>query len=164
MEEKEKTLRAELQDLDAKLQDPAVFSDKNYPRLAKRKAELDELIGLFDEQTKLHKLFEDTNELGDSGDPDIAEMANAEMKSINRRLLEVAAAIKDRLTPQDPNNDRDVIMEIRAAAGGDEASLFAGDLYRMYARWAENHGFKLELLNESPSESGGFKEITFAVR
>ena len=68
------------------------------------------------------------------------------------------------MTPQDPNNDRDVIIEIRAAAGGDESSLFAGELYRMYAKWSENHDFKLELLNESPNEVGGFKEITFAVR
>jgi peptide chain release factor 1 len=67
------------------------------------------------------------------------------------------------LTPKDPNDDRDVIMEIRAAAGGDESSLFAGELYRMYARWAENHNYKIELISESPNEVGGFKEITFSV-
>ncbi|HVI60795.1 MAG TPA: peptide chain release factor 1, partial [Candidatus Saccharimonadales bacterium] len=72
--------------------------------------------------------------------------------------------LAEALTPTDPNNGRDVIIEIRAAAGGDESSLFAGELYRMYARWAENHNYKVELISESPNEVGGFKEITFAVR
>jgi peptide chain release factor 1 len=70
----------------------------------------------------------------------------------------------DALTPRDPNNERDVIMEIRGAAGGDESSLFAGELYRMYNRWCEDHSYKIELLSESPNEVGGFKEITFAIR
>jgi peptide chain release factor 1 len=68
------------------------------------------------------------------------------------------------LTPKDPNDEKDAIVEIRAAAGGDEASLFAADLFRMYSRWIERHGYKVELLSESPSEVGGFKEIVFAVR
>jgi peptide chain release factor 1 len=72
--------------------------------------------------------------------------------------------LTEKLSPKDPNNDRDVIMEIRSAAGGDESSLFVGELYRMYARWAEMHHYKLELISESPNEVGGYKEIIFAVR
>ena len=76
----------------------------------------------------------------------------------------IEARIAEELVPQDPNNDRDVIIEIRAAAGGDEASLFAAELYRMYNRWAENHGYKIEHINDSPNEVGGFKEVIFSVR
>ncbi len=94
----------------------------------------------------------------------MAEMAGKSWRSWkanrSRRDSKLAAA----LTPQDPNDERDVIIEVRAAAGGDESSLFAGELYRMYSRWSEKHDYKLELISESPSEAGGFKEIVFAVR
>jgi peptide chain release factor 1 len=74
------------------------------------------------------------------------------------------ATLAELLSPKDPNDERDAIVEIRGAAGGDEASLFAGDLYRMYTRWSENKNFKVEIISESPSEVGGFKEVVFAVR
>ena len=75
----------------------------------------------------------------------------------------MTTTLTDLVSPKDPNNERNVIIEIRAAAGGDESSLFAGELFRMYTRWAENHDYKYELINESPNEVGGFKEITFSV-
>ena len=160
---REETLRQELEQLDSQLQDPAIYSDQNYPKLARRQNELKELIDLFDEQEKLNKLSAETLELAKDEDADMAALANAELKTISRRSFEVQARIEAMLTPKDPNDEKDVIIEIRAAAGGDEASLFAAELYQMYARWAERHGFKLELVSESPSEVGGFKEIIFAI-
>ncbi len=91
-------------------------------------------------------------------------MAHLELGELQAKIAKTEDQLIEILTPQDPNNDRDVIIEIRAAAGGDESSLFAGELYRMYARWAENHSYKTELISESPNEVGGYKEIVFAVR
>ncbi|HSX45434.1 MAG TPA: peptide chain release factor 1 [Candidatus Saccharimonadia bacterium] len=164
MKEKEKALRAELADLDAKLQDPAIYSDSSYPRLAKRKSELDDVVSLFNEKVRLTNDKNAAKDLADGSDAEIAEMARQELTELGSKLAGIEEKLLEALTPRDPNNNRDVIIEVRAAAGGDESSLFAGELYRMYARWAESHNFKVELLNESPNEVGGFKEITFAVR
>jgi peptide chain release factor 1 len=164
MEQKEQALRTELTELDTKLQDPAIFSDKNYPKIAKRKSELDALVALFDERQKLADDKAAAEELLNGSDPELKSMAELELEELDGKITTNEEKLVEALTPQDPNNDRDVIIEIRAAAGGDESALFAGELYRMYARWAEKHNFKLELLSESPSESGGFKEIVFAVR
>jgi peptide chain release factor 1 len=163
MQEKEQALRAELEELDAKLQDPAIFSDAAYPKLAKRKSKLDDIISLFDERNKLKEDKSAAEELKNSSDAEMREMAESELADLEKRAAINEEKLIEILTPQDPNNERDVIIEIRAAAGGDESSLFAGELYRMYARWAENHGYKIELLNESPSDAGGFKEISFGV-
>jgi peptide chain release factor 1 len=164
MEEKERTLRAELAELDAKLQDPAIYSAKNYPTLARHRAELEEVIVLFDEKQKLAKDKAAAEELKKNADAELQEMATQELADLEKQIAANEEALITALTPQDPNNDRDVIVEIRAAAGGNESSLFAGELYRMYNRWAEKHDYKLELISESPSEAGGFKEIVFAVR
>ena len=164
MDKKEQTLRAELAELDQQLTDPAIYADKNYPKLAKRKSQLDEIVGLFEEKARLLSAQRDSEELKESSDNELAQMAAAELEELAIKLSSVDEKLIEVLTPQDPNNDRDVIIEIRAAAGGDESSLFAGELYRMYVRWAETHDYKVELLNESPNEVGGFKEITFAVR
>jgi peptide chain release factor 1 len=85
------------------------------------------------------------------------------VKELDEHLSEFETQLNDLLTPKDPNDVKNVIMEIRAAAGGDEASLFAGDLFRMYSRWAERHAYKIELDSESPNETGGFKEIIFEI-
>lgn len=164
MEQKEQQLRDELAELDIKLQDPAIYADKNYPRLAKRKSELESVIALFDEKARLAKDKAAAEELRGSADAELQQMAAAELEELETKIAANETALLGVLTPQDPNNDRDVIIEIRAAAGGDESSLFAGELYRMYARWAESHDYKIELISESPNEVGGFKEITFAVR
>ncbi|HEX4774809.1 MAG TPA: peptide chain release factor 1 [Candidatus Saccharimonadales bacterium] len=164
MNEKERVLRSELEELDAKLQDPAIYSDASYPKLARRKNQLDEILSLFDERKKLAEDKAAAEELKNSSDAEMRDMALRELEELELKLAAVNEKLVEALTPRDPNNDRDVIIEIRAAAGGDESSLFAGELYRMYARWAESHNFKIELLNESPNEVGGFKEITFAVR
>lgn len=164
MEAKEQQLRIEQQELDAKLADPSVYSDPAYPKLAKRKSAVDDLLALFDAKSKLTADKVSAAELLQGGDTEIQEMARLEIDELNKQLKVTEDQLIVALTPTDPNNDRDVIFEIRAAAGGDEASLFAGELYRMYARWAEVHNFKIELLTESANEVGGFKDVTFALR
>lgn len=170
MDQKEAILRSELVTLEARLQDPTVFSDKAYPKLAKRRNDLEHIVSLFDERAKLLKDKAEAERLIQEGAAadggfasELADIAKDELLSLIPQLDNNERRLVKALTPQDPNNDRDVIMEIRAAAGGDESSLFAGELYRMYARWAETHGLKLELVSESPSEAGGFKEIIFGI-
>ena len=164
MDSKEQAFRQEQQDLEAKLQDPSIYSDPSYPKLAKRKSQLDDILTLFDEKKKLADDKAAAEELRSSSDSEMRQMAEMELDELAAKIANNDAKLLEVLTPQDPNNERDVIMEIRAAAGGDESSLFAAELYRMYVRWSETHGFKVELLSESPSETGGFKEITFAIR
>jgi peptide chain release factor 1 len=164
MKNKEKQLQDELAELETKLRDPQIYADKDYPRLAKRQKELAATIKLFKAKHQREEQLKSAQELVNNSDPEIAALAREEVEQRERELKVIDISIAENLTPQDPSNDRDVIIEIRAAAGGDESSLFAGELYRMYARWAEIHNFKVEFLNESPSDAGGFKEITFAVR
>ncbi|HWB39060.1 MAG TPA: peptide chain release factor 1 [Candidatus Saccharimonadales bacterium] len=161
MDAKEQQLRSELQQLEAKLADPAIYSDSAYPKLAKRKSQLEDLIALFDEKATVSKQIAEAEEL--LKDSDMAEIAQAELESLQERRTKNEERLLEALTPQDPNNERDVIIEIRAAAGGDESSLFAGELFRMYSRWAEANNYKIELVSESPSEAGGYKEISFGV-
>lgn len=162
MEAKEQTLRAEYAELQQKMQDPAIFSDPSYPKLAKRQAFLENVTHLFDEKHRLADEIAQSKELISEGG-DLAELASAELEALEAAQTTNTEALELALTPKDPNDEKDAIIEIRAAAGGDESALFAGDLYRMYARWAEAHNFKTELVNESPSEAGGYKEIVFEV-
>jgi peptide chain release factor 1 len=164
MEQKEQQLRTELTELDTRLEDPAIYSDKSYPKLAKRKSELEALVALFDTLVRLKKNKAEAEALLDGADSEMKELAEYEIAAADKGISDNEEKLRELLTPQDPNNERDVIIEIRGAAGGDESALFAGDLYRMYIRWCEAHGFKTELISESPSEAGGFKEIIFAVR
>jgi peptide chain release factor 1 len=164
MEQKEQNLRAELAELAVKLQDPAIFSDKSYPKLAKQQAKLERTVALFDEKHALAKAKNEAEDMVSSGDAELTELAKSELTELTPKITANDEALNEALTPKDPNNERDVIIEIRAAAGGDESALFAGELYRMYIRWTETHNFKTELISESPSDAGGYKEIIFAVR
>ncbi len=157
----EAELRQELTDLQAKLRDPSIYSDPAYPKLAKRQSELEEIVGLFDKKAELIKSRSQAEEL--LSDPDMAELAKTEIENATRDLEKVEADLTEALVPKDPNDERDAIIEIRAAAGGDEASLFAGELYRMYLKWAEKNGYKTELLSDSSNETGGYKEVIFKI-
>lgn len=163
MEQKEQALRTELTTLASRLDDPTIFSSKEYPKLAKRRTELEYVIGLFEEHTELLKDQAGAAALSQTSDEEMVELAQEELQEISEKLAVNNAKLQEALSPKDPNDDRDVVMEIRAAAGGDEASLFAGDLYRMYVRWAERHRYKVELIDEAPSEVGGYKEIIFSI-
>jgi peptide chain release factor 1 len=164
MENKEQELRNELELLQKQLQDPGVYSSPDYPKLAKRQGHLQAIITLLDEKHALLEQKESTQRLIDNEEHELAVLAKMELEQLNEQIAVNETALAKALTPKNPNDERDAIIEIRAAAGGDEAGLFASELYRMYARWAENHGYKIELISESPSEAGGFKEVIFAIR
>ena len=164
MDQKEDKFHQELVQLQRILQDSAIFSSKEYPKLAKRLKELEEIIDHFDKIATLQSQLTEARELAGSSDQQMAGLAATEIDAINTQLDDNNALLTNLLTPKDPNDDRDVIVEIRGAAGGDESSLFAGELYRMYIRWCETHGYKTELISESPNEVGGFKEVIFAAR
>lgn len=163
MQEKEQALRNEYKELRTKMEDPSIYSDPSYPKLAKRQKYLEDTLTLFGKSTKLENDLNAAKEMIEAGG-ELAELAQAEIEEIEKAQTTNAEALEEALTPKDPNNDRDVIVEIRAAAGGDESSLFAAELYRMYVRWAEDHGYKVEHFGESANDSGGFKEVSFAVR
>ena len=135
MDEKEKQLRAELTDLQKKLAEPDIYSDPIYPKLAKRQAKLEAIIGLFDKKARLVEAHTQATSLA-SGNDELAELAREELAETEAALLSVDEQLAEALTPKDPNDEKDIIVEIRAGAGGDEASLFAAELYRMYTRWA----------------------------
>ena len=164
MDQKEQSLRDEFVGLQEQMQDPSIFSDPKYPKLARRASKLENIIGLFDERASLAAAKAQADELVASGDSEMSELAADELAELEPKIAANEAALSEELTPKDPNDEKDVIIEIRAAAGGDEASLFAGELYRMYIRWAETHDYKTELVSESPSAAGGFKEIIFSLR
>ena len=162
MEQQEQNLRAEYEELQQKLQAPDIYASKDYPKLAKRQAELERIVGLFDELKKIEKQKEEALHIVNN-DSELAEMASSELYDLNIQEKSIRMNLESQLIPKDPNDERNAVVEIRAAAGGDEAALFAGDLFRMYSRWCEKHGFKTELISESPAEGGGFKEVIFMV-
>ncbi len=131
---------------------------------SRRASTVAETLALFDEKNTLASQRADAEELSQGSDAELAELAQAELPELDVKIEKNAQLLEDALIPQDPNDGKNVIVEIRAGAGGDEASLFAGDLHRMYVRYAENHDLKTEQVSESPSEVGGFKEVTFKVR
>lgn len=163
MEQKEAALRSEYTELQAQLQDPGIFSTPEYPKLAKRQSKLESIIALLDEHHQLADAKAQADEIIASGDTEMGELAELELAELEPKITANNEQLAEALTPKDPNDEKDVVIEIRAAAGGDESAIFAGELYRMYVRWAETNGYKIELDSESPSENGGFKEIIFEV-
>jgi peptide chain release factor 1 len=144
------------------LSDPAVTSNPRQLRdLSKERAQLDPTIGALDRHRKLSRTVEDDREAIASGDAELAELARAELPELETKLAALEDELRKLLLPRDPDDDKDVIVEIRAGTGGDEASLFAADLYRMYSKYAERRGWRQEVLSASGSEVGGYKEIIF---
>lgn len=160
MESKETKLRNELADIIARTSDPSIYSSPEYPKLAKRQKFLEEVLEWFEKSQKLRKEVEEAKELS-NGEGDEADMFREELPALEKALRIADAKLEELLIPRDPNDDRNCIIEIRAGAGGDEASLFAGELYKMFVRYGETIGLKAELMDESPSEAGGFKEVIF---
>lgn len=164
MNDMTKQLRAEYDELSDFTARPDAYNDPEVAQKTKRHTELKNILKLFDEKTSKTAELTEAKELSSGADQDMAELAEAEVTSLTDRLAKIDASLEELLTPKDPNNEKNAIFEIRAGAGGDEASLFAGELYRMYIRYCEKHKLKVELSSESPSEAGGFKEIVFEVK
>ncbi len=153
------------EEINSKLSEPGVISDQDtYRKLMKEHSDLDGIVIKFREYKKYLTEAEDTrNLLGEKLEKDFRELAEAELEDIKMNLEKVKDELQVLLLPKDPNDERSVIMEIRGGAGGDEAALFVGDLFSMYTRYAEHKRWKTEILDSSPTEIGGFKEIIFAV-
>ena len=147
------------------LSDPEILANQNeWQKYAKAQAGMTNLVTAFREYQEVLRGLEDTeNLLKEKLDPDMQEMAEQERDDLRSQSLELEEKIRVFLLPKDPNDEKNVIMEIRAGAGGDEAALFAGDLYKMYTRYAEGQGWKTEVLSASYTDIGGYKEVIFLV-
>jgi peptide chain release factor 1 len=165
MEEKLASIEARYNELTAQMGRPEVSADYNrYAELARQQNELQVIVAAYREWLRARKELEEAQAMAAGDDPDMAEMAHAEIEPLQARVVNLDKQLKTLLVPKDPNDDRDVIVEIRAGAGGDEAGLFAADLFRMYIRYAENHHWKAEIIDENETGIGGYKEVIFNVR
>lgn len=159
----EAKFRDEAAHLTTQLSDPAVLGTPQMITLAKRQAELSPLLALYDKRAQVTDHLAQSQTL--TGDADLGELARQEIPELERELESINDQLRLALVPKDPADSKTAIIEIRAGAGGDEASLFAGELYRMYSRFVETkQGWRIELVSESPSEVGGYKEIIFEVK
>jgi len=156
-------LARERQTLTDFLSRPDAFSDPEYATKNRRLAELDDVIAAGSRQAELKKQIEDAKAMI-AGSDEMAELAKEELPLLETELDELDEKLFVMLTPKDPNDEKNVIIEIRAGAGGDEASLFAAELLRMYLRWCETHGYKTDLMSESANDTGGYKEVVFEVK
>ncbi len=155
-------LTAERSQLSEFLASPNAYADPDFTTKNKRFTELEAIIAKATERETLEKNLVDAKELA-SGSDELAELAKMEIVDTEARLTELEDELFIMLAPKDPNDEKNVIMEIRAGAGGDEASLFAAELYRMYLRYCETHNLKTELLSESANDTGGYKEVVFKI-
>jgi peptide chain release factor 1 len=150
----------------AELSSPGILSDSaNYQKLARRHSELSEMVEKYREWKALDKgLAEAKQMLLEADDPEMKQMAEEEEKQLTERKETVERELKFLLLPKDPNDEKNVIVEIRAGTGGDEAALFAGELFRMYSRYAESQKWKVEILESSPSSLGGLKQVVASIQ
>jgi len=166
MFEKLALMEQKYEEISAKLSEPDIVSDnKLYTQLMKEFKNMTPIIEKYREYKKAQAAFDEAKELLESGglDKDFKEMAQAEYDESREKMETCTQELKVLLLPKDPNDDKNVIIEIRGGAGGEEASLFANSLYRMYTMYAETMGWKQEVLSANPTELGGFKEISFSI-
>ena len=153
-------LEKKYMELEQALAQPDVYNDQDqYRKLTKAHADLRDVVELFRRHRSLTQELEENKQLLHDSDPDIKAMAQEEIAAAEAELPELEHKIKVLLLPKDPLDEKNTILEIRAGTGGEEAALFAADLFRMYTRYAEIKGWKVEIMSESPSDSGGYKEI-----
>jgi peptide chain release factor 1 len=155
-------LRAEKKELGEFLAQPDAYSDPEFTAKNKRFSELESIIDKVTLRDTLEQQLLEAKELA-TGSDELADLAKSEVAETEERLAKLEDELFIMLAPRDPNDEKNVIMEIRAGAGGDEASLFAAELYRMYLRYCEAHGLKTELLSESANDTGGYKEVIFQI-
>lgn len=165
MFEKLLTMQAHFDEIAGKLSDPQIITDRAaYASLMKEHKTLSPIMETFSEYRAAHAELDEARALLDSEtDAELCEMAQMQFDDARERIAELEEQLKLQLLPKDPNDDKSVIIEIRSGVGGEEASLFANSVFRMYSMYAEAHRWKLEILSASPTELGGYKEISFAV-
>ncbi|MGE0086485.1 MAG: peptide chain release factor 1 [Desulfococcaceae bacterium] len=160
MFDKLKGVESRFSELETLLSDPEVVKNRDlFQKYAREHSDLDKVVSVFRVYRQVLDELDGSMELLRDGDPDIRDMARADMDSLNGRKAELETALKKLLMPTDPNDEKNVILEIRAGTGGDEAALFANDLFRMYSRYAENTGWKVEIMNHHSTGAGGLKEV-----
>ncbi|HEY4839324.1 MAG TPA: peptide chain release factor 1 [Candidatus Acidoferrales bacterium] len=163
--EKLKQVEARYDEMSEQLSSPEVLADSaRIQKLAKNHSDLAEIVAKYRKWKKIEQgLLEAKQMANDADDLEMRQMAHDEEKQLNAQLVEVEEELKVLLLPRDPLDEKNVILEIRAGTGGDEAGLFAGELFRMYSRYAEMQGWKVEVLESSPTSLGGVKDITAAI-
>ena len=157
-------IRQRYDQIGEQLIDPNIVTDiKKMTALAKEQRSLEKVVLKYEELKKLKQEISDLKEMVNDTDPEIKEMAEMELIDATEKLPLLEEEIKILLLPKDPNDEKNVIVEIRGAAGGDEGNIFAGDLYRMYTKYAESRGWKIEVLDSLECEAGGFAQISFMI-
>jgi len=153
------------EELERLVADPAVLANRReYVPLAKERAQLEELVGCWRERRRVARELDEHRELLRESDEELRELARSELPALEAKLVQLDADLKRLLLPKDPNDERNTVLEIRAGTGGDEAGLFAANLFRMYTRYAERHGWRVEVLSSSTTGLGGFKEVIALVQ
>ncbi len=164
MKDKLDNIVARYEELNNLLSQPDVSSDiKRMTALAKERSDLEKTVETYRRLKAVEQTIEDLIAMSKEDDPDIREMALAELEENKHAHTNLETELERLLVPKDPNDDKNVIVEIRGAAGGDEANIFAGDLFRMYSRFAESKHWTLDLLSSTPAEAGGFSQVEFTV-
>ena len=167
MLEKLEALEKRFEDLSRLIGDPQVLADQSaYRTHVKAFSELEEIVGVYRDYRKTLKEIDETREMvrsGGAGDPSLLEMAREELATLEKARDGMEERLKVLLIPKDPNDDKNVILEVRAGTGGEEAALFAGGIFRMYTRYAEKRGWRVEVLDMSRADAGGLKEVIAAI-
>jgi peptide chain release factor 1 len=152
------------EEISAELSDPDVINNQNeFIRLSKEYAQLGPIVSKFNQYLRALEDLETAQEMANDSDKDMKAMAQEEIKKAEQMLEQLEQKLQALLLPKDPHDESNVFLEIRAGTGGDEAAIFAGDLYRMYSRFAENKGWKVEIMNENEGDHGGYKEIILKI-
>ena len=147
-------------DVEKQLSDPKIVQDRDaYQKYVREHAELNKIVTAYRQYKQTLQNLEESQDLLKDADPEIKELARAEIATLTREKESIESEIKTLLLPKDPNDAKNVIVEIRAGTGGEEAALFAGDLFRMYSRYAENRSWKVEVATHHPTGVGGLKEV-----
>ncbi len=158
-------IEARYEELNRLLSDPTVVQDRTrYPQYVREHSDLGKIVAVYRDYKQTVKELEETRELISDTDPEMKELAKSEVERLSEQSENLESELRELLTPRDPNDDKNVLLEIRAGTGGEEAALFAADLFRMYSRYAESKGWKIELMTEHFSDAGGLKELVALVK
>lgn len=160
-----KLIESKYHEIDQKLSDPEVVKDvKKLTSLSKERRDLEKIVEVYHQYLEVVNQIQDLKVLEKDESEEIRELAIMDLEEANEKEIKLTEQLKLMLIPKDPNDDKNVICEIRGAAGGDEANIFAGDLFRMYSRYAESKNWKIEVINALESNMGGFSQIEFMIK
>lgn len=157
-------LEKRFEEVNRRLSEPDIINDQDsFKKLCKESSDLSEIVEEYRKYKSAKATISECKEILQSGDKELSELAKAELSDAEEAILEISERLKVLLLPKDPNDEKNVIIEIRGGTGGEEAALFAADLFRMYSMYAESKDWKIEILSSNPTDIGGYKEITFSV-